>query len=92
MRKGRPDGVGVRVGTGRGAPEERKELPWGRKPKHPGSSENWGEEFLAKSPGRVCALKGVLLRASLGLSHIKNPRRPQAIGSKDVRVTPRAWP
>lgn len=63
------------MGIGRGVLEERKEFLWGRKLKYLGFFENWGEEFLVKFSGRVCVLKGVLLRVSLGFSYIKNLRR-----------------
>lgn len=45
--------------------------------KQPGSSENEGEAFRAKSPGPHLCCKGGLLRAGLGLLHMENSLQVQ---------------
>lgn len=41
-----------------------------------------GQKLPAKFPGPICVFRGVLLGPMLGLLHVKNACRPQAIQAR----------
>ena len=66
--EGGPDGVGGRVGMGRGLQSYGRDMAWGREAKQPGPGLQ----------GPVCALRAVCWELALGLLQVTDSCRPQA--------------